>query len=177
MRARHDGSRRARQQHIRTLVARQPVSSQRQLAELLEVDGFPVTVPTVNRDIAELGLVKVARSDRHVYLLPEDFVRAPGDGDERLRRLLADIPVTVGRSALTLVLRATPGTASVIARAIDTASVQGQEGTLAGDDTILVLFSDEERMTTWLRWFRAIQGTALESSGRGSAPRTVGHMP
>ena len=57
-----------------------------------------------------------------------------------LRRILGDIPIRVGRSGLILVLTGTPGTASVIAQAIDDSTLTEQEGTLAGDNTLLVLF-------------------------------------
>ncbi|HUP54006.1 MAG TPA: hypothetical protein VM408_00760, partial [Methylomirabilota bacterium] len=79
--------------------------------------------------------------------------------DERLRRILLDVPVTVGRSGLSLVLTGTPGTASVVAQAIDESSLHEQEGTLAGDNTLLVLFADERRLERWLERFRAIQGS------------------
>ena len=58
-------------------------------------------------------------------------------------RILGDIPVTIGRSGLILVLTGTPGTASAIAQAIDESSLREQEGTLAGDNTLLVLFADD----------------------------------
>jgi transcriptional regulator of arginine metabolism len=77
--------------------------------------------------------------------------------DERLERILADIPVSIGRSGLILVLTGTPGTASVIAQAIDESSLQDQEGTLAGDNTLLVLFADERRLERWLERFTIIQ--------------------
>jgi arginine repressor len=83
--------------------------------------------------------------------------------DERLRRILADVPVTVGRSGLILVLTGTPGTASVVAQAIDESSLQEQEGTLAGDNTLLVLFADEPRLERWLTRFRAIQDSIAGS--------------
>ena len=78
--------------------------------------------------------------------------------EERLRRILADIPVTVGRSGLILVLTGAPGTANVIAQAIDESRLAEQEGTLAGDNTVLVLFADEARLERWLARFRALQG-------------------
>ena len=66
--------------------------------------------------------------------------------NERLGRILADIPVSVGRSGLILLVTGSPGTASVIAQAIDESSLTEQEGTLAGDNTLLVLFADEARL-------------------------------
>ena len=153
-----NSSKRDRQRSIRELVARESVGSQGELATRLRDRGFDVTQATVSRDTAELGLVKVIRGDRHVYIAAEDLAPAPrADRDDRLRRLLADIPVTVGRSGLTLVLTGTPGTASVVAQAIDESTLTEQEGTLAGDNTLLVLFADEARLERWLGRFRQIQ--------------------
>jgi transcriptional regulator of arginine metabolism len=155
---------RLRQRAIRQLIASRPVGSQRELVDALTAQGFDVTQATVSRDITELGLLKAPRSDGHVYVSPEDVAsRAPAtllaatDGtDERLRRILADVPVTIGRSGLILVLTGTPGTASVVAQAIDESTLREQEGTLAGDNTLLVLFADEARLERWLARFESI---------------------
>ena len=151
----------ARQRAIREVLARQPVSSQAQLVRELAARGISATQATVSRDIAELGLVKVARSGRHVYLAPEDLASSRPVNDDRLRRILGDIPVTVGRSGLVLVLTGSPGTASTIAQAIDESSLHEQEGTVAGDNTLIVLFADEERLERWRARFRALQGLVL----------------
>ncbi len=164
--------RRDRQRAIREIVARTPVSSQRELAALLRGRGFDVTQATVSRDITELGLAKIARGDRHVYVAPEDLAPSAGTTDEHLARILADIPVTIGRSGLILVLNATPGTASAIAQAIDQSSLTEQEGTLAGDNTLLVLFADEPRLERWLERFRAIQGLPAPERSPAPAPST-----
>ena len=157
---------RLRQRAIRQLVASRPVGSQRELVDALTERGFVVTQATVSRDVTELGLLKVPRADGHVYVAPEDVAAPPAPAsDERLRRILADVPVTIGRSGLILVLTGRPGTASVVAQAIDESTLREQEGTLAGDDTILVLFADETRLTTWQRRFRALQGLPSEPSG------------
>jgi transcriptional regulator of arginine metabolism len=151
-----------RQQLVRELVARGSIASQGELAGLLAERGFGVTQATVSRDIAELGLAKVSRGDRHVYVLPEDLAPPPGRttlgrtaSDERLHRILADVPVSIGRSGLTLVLTGTPGTASVVAQAIDESSLE-QVGTLAGDNTILVLFADDAQLERWRGRFTSI---------------------
>jgi len=150
-------SRAARQRVIRELVSRRPFESQAELVRELTARGLMVTQATVSRDIAELGLVKVTRGGRHVYVSPEDLAPRPVV-DDRLRRILADTPVTVGRSGLILVLSSSPGTANSIAQGIDESSLHDQEGTLAGDNTLLVLFADEERLERWLRQFREMQG-------------------
>lgn len=163
---------RLRQRAIRRLVASRPIASQRELVDALTAEGFDVTQATVSRDIAELGLLKAPRADGHVYVAPED-VAPPSDRngtrpavsaptDERLRRILADVPVRVGRSGLTLVLVGTPGTASVVAQAIDESSLDEQEGTLAGDNTLLVLFADDARLERWRERFEAIQRSIPE---------------
>lgn len=153
---------RLRQRAIRDLVDRRAVGSQRELVDALSAQGFAVTQATVSRDITELGLLKAPRADGHVYVTPDALDgRRPEPSNERLARILADIPVRVGRSGLILVLTGTPGTANVIAQAIDESTLQEQEGTLAGDNTILVLFADEPRLERWLERFRAIAADPL----------------
>lgn len=166
---------RLRQRAIRQLVVGRAIGSQRELVDALTQQGFDVTQATVSRDITELGLLKASRADGHVYVAPEDVAAgAAGAGagvanraaratsNERLRRILGDVPVTVGRSGLILVLTGTPGTASVVAQAIDESDLDEQEGTLAGDNTLLVLFADETRLARWLGRFLAVQRSAPE---------------
>lgn len=151
-------AKRKRQSAIIDIIAAEPIGSQQELAERLTLRGFAVTQATVSRDIADLGLVKMPRDDRHAYVATQDVSTPPRRiSDERLRRILADIPVTVGRSGLTLLIIGSPGTASVIAQAIDDSTLQEQEGTLAGDNTLLVLFADEPRLERWLERFEEIR--------------------
>jgi transcriptional regulator of arginine metabolism len=160
-----------RQRAIRQLVAGQPVTSQRELVDALSDQGFNVTQATVSRDIAELGLVKAPRAGAHVYVAAQDVAPPPPPAsDERLRRILADVPITVGRSGLTLVLTGTPGTASVVAQAIDESTLHEQEGTLAGDNTLLVLFADEARLERWLERFRSIQALPVPATSAATEP-------
>jgi len=165
-------SKRDRQRTIRELVERESIGSQGDLVDRLNAQGFAVTQATVSRDIAELGLVKVPRSAGHAYVATEALVPSaslpesgPGAGrtDERLLRILADIPVTIGRSGLSLVITGSPGTASVIAQAIDESSLTEQVGTLAGDNTLLVLFADEPRLLAWRDRFDRIRSSAREA--------------
>ena len=152
-------AKRERQRAIRELITAEPIGSQGELAERLTRRGFTVTQATVSRDIADLGLVKIVRDDGHRYVATEDVAGAPPRriSDERLRRILADIPVTIGRSGLILLIVGSPGTASVVAQAIDDSTLQEQEGTLAGDNTLLVLFADEARLERWLQRFEQIR--------------------
>jgi len=162
-------AKRDRQRAIREIVARESIASQQELADRLAARGIAVTQATVSRDIAELGLAKAWRGERHVYVLEDDLPRAAGS-DERLRRILADIPVAVGRSGLILVLTGTPGTASVIAQAIDESTLADQVGTVAGDNTLIVLFADEPALERWLVRFTELQSLGALRAGAEGTP-------
>jgi transcriptional regulator of arginine metabolism len=150
---------------IRRLVGARAIASQGDLVAELSALGFDVTQATVSRDVAELGLAKVMRGDRSVYVLPQALAGAGRPpSDERLRRILSDIPVTVGRSGLILVLTGQPGTANVIAQAIDESTLTEQVGTVAGDNTLIVLFPEEAALQRWLDRFTAIQAPAEPAS-------------
>jgi transcriptional regulator of arginine metabolism len=138
----------ARHRQIRELVAGGAVENQQQLADLLAARGYRVTQATVSRDIAMLGLVKTVRGSVHVYAAPDDLAR-PSDDDAMLLRVLRDIAFDVRRSGLILLLVSTPGSASILAEAIDRSTLDGPEGTVAGDNTVLVLFADEDRLSRW----------------------------
>jgi transcriptional regulator of arginine metabolism len=158
-------AKRDRQLAIREIVVREPIASQQELAGRLAERGFAVTQATISRDIAELGLAKAWRGERHVYVLEDDLPRSMAGSDERLRRILADIPVSVARSGLILVLTGSPGTASVIAQAIDESTLREQVGTVAGDNTLLVLFADEPALGRWFDRFTILQSTVAAGAG------------
>lgn len=154
-----------RQRAIREIVTREPIASQQDLAGRLAERGFAVTQATVSRDIADLGLAKAWRGERHIYVLEDDLPSSVAGQDERLRRILTDIPVAVARSGLILVLTGSPGTASVIAQAIDESTLSEQVGTVAGDNTLLVLFADERALGNWLDRFTTLQSTVATGAG------------
>jgi transcriptional regulator of arginine metabolism len=166
-------SKRERQRLILEVISGEPIGSQGELVARLNARGHAVTQATISRDIAELGLVKAPGAAGHVYVTPESLgsgaATTPGPApamsrsDERLRRILGDIPVTIGRSGLILLVTGSPGTASVIAQAIDESPLTEQEGTLAGDNTLLVLFADEPRLLAWRDRFDAIRSSAQEA--------------
>ncbi|MBI3746273.1 MAG: arginine repressor [Chloroflexi bacterium] len=159
------GAKPDRQRVILEIVAGEPIASQHDLADRLAGRGYAVTQATISRDIAELSLAKAWRGDRHVYVLEAEAGRLAAGSDERLARILADIPVQVGRSGLILVLTGSPGTASVIAQAIDESTLAEQVGTVAGDNTLLVLFADEPALGRWLDRFSALQSTVAAGAG------------
>jgi transcriptional regulator of arginine metabolism len=128
-----------RQHRIARLLAERPVSSQTQLVELLGADGVAATQAPVSRDLDELGAIKVrVPGGELVYAIPELATEqlAPPD---HLRRVLGDWVVEVSASSNVILLRTPPGSAHVVASALDRTGVDGVLGTVAGDDTLLVV--------------------------------------
>jgi transcriptional regulator of arginine metabolism len=139
-------TRAARHARIGELIRAQPVHSQTELAELLAAEGLPVTQATLSRDLEELGAVKVrGAGGGGVYLIPEDgtpVLRAPDDGSPvpaRLARLLRELLTGADASGNLAVLRTPPGAAQFLASALDRSGLTEVVGTIAGDDTIMVV--------------------------------------
>jgi transcriptional regulator of arginine metabolism len=132
----------ARQRAIRDLVAGRPIRTQQELAAALRDRGFRTTQATISRDVAELGLIKVARDGLTAYALPPRLLEAETSGEDRLRKLLADLPLEIHEAGLLLVLRTLPGSAHAIAAALDRARWPEVAGSIAGDDTLFVALPD-----------------------------------
>jgi transcriptional regulator of arginine metabolism len=139
-------SKAARHAKIITLLEQREVRSQSELAELLADDGVQVTQGTLSRDLLEIGALRVRSSGGHlVYAVPgEGGDRTPHVGEfasfeGRLARLCAEILVSAEASANLVVLRTPPGHAQILAATLDRATVPGVCGTVAGDDTVLVI--------------------------------------
>jgi transcriptional regulator of arginine metabolism len=136
-------TRAARQARIVQLITNRAIRSQSELATLLAAEGIEATQATLSRDLDELGAVKLRGVDggAPIYVIPEDGspVRAIQGGTDRLRRVLGELLVSVDASANLAVLRTPPGAAQLLASAIDRAALTDIVGTIAGDDTILVV--------------------------------------
>jgi transcriptional regulator of arginine metabolism len=127
-----------RQHRIARLLQDHPVSSQAQLVELLAAEGVLATQATVSRDLDELGAVKVRMAGGDlVYAVPEYEDRV--EPEEHLKRVFGEWVVEVAHSANLVVVRTPPGSAHVVASAVDRAGLAGVVGTVAGDDTVLVV--------------------------------------
>jgi transcriptional regulator of arginine metabolism len=131
-----------RQRAIRDLVEQRPIRTQQELASALRERGFRTTQATISRDVAELGLAKAEREGRPAYVLPARLVEAEVSGEERLRRLLADLPAEIREAGLLLVIKTLPGSAHPIAAALDRARWSEVRGSIAGDDTVFVACAD-----------------------------------
>jgi transcriptional regulator of arginine metabolism len=137
-----------RQRAIRDLVDQRPIRTQQELAAALRERGFRTTQATISRDVAELGLVKAGREGIQAYALPPRLVEAETSGEDRLRKLLADLPVEVREAGLLLVVKTLPGSAHAIAAALDRARWPEVAGSIAGDDTVFIACADRPSLRT-----------------------------
>ncbi len=131
-----------RQRAIRDLVEQRAIRTQQELATALRERGFRTTQATISRDVAELGLGKGSRDGRAAYMLPPRLRDADVSGEDRLRRLLADVPVEFRGADLLLVIRTLPGSAHAVAAALDRTRWPEIVGSIAGDDTVFVATPD-----------------------------------
>ncbi len=119
--------RNSRQDAIREIVRDKSIKTQRALVEELEAAGFTCTQATISRDIADMGLRKLPEG---VYVLAEDL---------HLQRMVSELVVSVIRANNIVVVRSQAGTAQGVAAAIDAAGLPDVAGSIAGDDTIMVV--------------------------------------
>jgi transcriptional regulator of arginine metabolism len=132
----------ARQARIVEILESRPVVSQTELGRLLAASGLAVTQATVSRDLEELGAVKVRTPAGMVYTVPAE--NAPRGGtpqavDARLGRLLEELLVSAEATGDDVVLRTPPGGAHLLASALDRAGLPEVAGTVAGDDTVMLV--------------------------------------
>lgn len=135
-------TRAARLARITELVESRSVHSQTELGRLLADAGVAVTQATLSRDLDELGAVKVRTGDGMAYALPAE--NAPRGGtpeavDTRLARLLEELLVSAEATGAFVVLRTPPGGAHLLGSALDRAGLPEVAGTVAGDDTVLLI--------------------------------------
>lgn len=127
-----DKKRNGRQDAIRDIVRNKDVRTQRVLVDELRAMGFDCTQATVSRDIADMGLRKLPEG---IYVLAEDL---------HLQRMVSELVTGVLRTDNLVMIKAQPGTASGIAAAVDAAELPDVLGSLAGNDTILVIAQTAE---------------------------------
>lgn len=124
--------RNGRQDAIRDIVRNKDVRTQRVLVDELRAMGFDCTQATVSRDIADMGLRKLPEG---IYVLAEDL---------HLQRMVSELVTGVLRTDNLVMIKAQPGTASGIAATVDAAELPDVLGSLAGNDTILVIAQTAE---------------------------------
>lgn len=139
---------------ILDVIDRERISSQEMLRQRMSELGFDVTQATLSRDLKELGVVK--RASDGAYQRPGPARVTPADALGSLQRTAGEFLRQADRSEQLIVLRTDPGHASLLALAVDRASLRDVLGTIAGDDTILVICRDAssaaalvERLDAW----------------------------
>ena len=128
---------------IKEIVQSRPIETQEELAKALQEEGIEVTQATVSRDIKELMLIKVPTSDGHYrYALSQEQNMLMSKN--RMARLFQDSIVRVDSALNQIVIHTMPGSANMVAAAIDLAKWENVIGTIAGDDTILIITNSTE---------------------------------
>lgn len=144
-----------RERLILEVIARGRCETQQDLVRALRRRGLAVTQATVSRDIARLGVVKAPSADgRRVYALPARQTR--GDADERMHRAFAEYVVGVDHGQGLVVVRTLSGRAHAVAVTVDEMALPDVVGTLAGDDTFIVVPRGRPAARGLLRRFRAL---------------------
>lgn len=166
------GTKGARHQRIREILSRESIRSQTDLAERLLEDGVDVTQATLSRDLVELGAVKVRQGRALVYAVPgEGGDRTPRAGAartealQRLKRLSGELLVTAQPAVNLVVLRTPPGAADFLASAIDHAEFDEVVGTIAGDDTIMVITASPVDAATLANHLLDLAGRLEDATG------------
>jgi len=129
-----------RQRMIGDWLREQRVGSQEELVARLGLAGIAATQATVSRDLDELGAVKLRRDGAIRYVLPGQV--EPAQSAAMLDRLLAEWVTDIVEANALVVLRTPPGSANLVANALDAAGLEGVAGTIAGDDTIFIALSE-----------------------------------
>lgn len=132
-----------RHRKILELIKENIIGTQEELADLLKQEGFHVTQATVSRDIKELALIKISvGNDRYRYSLPTEITVS----ETRLRFMLKEFVLNYAASENILIVRTAPGNANAVASALDNAQWAEILGSVAGDDTILVVARKKEEI-------------------------------
>ena len=159
-----------RQHRVVRLLETHAVSNQAQLVGLLAEEGVEATQTTVSRDLEEIGAVKVrVPGGDTVYALPELPARQVAPEDH-LRRVLGEWVVEVAYSANLVVLRTPPGCAHVVGSALDRSGIEGVIGTVAGDDTVLVVAAGDAGGALISKRLGELAGTNGETNPAATNP-------
>lgn len=136
-------------------IEEEDISTQEELANKLRGEGIEVTQATVSRDIKELGLIKVPTKDgNYKYALPPE--PKPGSLVGRMRRMFQDSVEEIDYSENLIVINTLPGTAQGVASLLDTADWEHILGTVAGDDTVLIIVKPPEAVESILIKLRSL---------------------
>lgn len=150
----------ARRQRIVELIRTGEVTSQQALEAQLSLDGIQVTQGTLSRDLDELGATKVRDSAGRLAYRVADGDVVMRDGGSRLERLCEELLVSAAAAGNLAVVKTPPGAAQFLSSAIDYGGLDGVVGTIAGDDTILIVVGSVERARQLVDYFTGLAGQA-----------------
>jgi transcriptional regulator of arginine metabolism len=179
-------TRTGRQRLIVEILGRNTVRSQTHLLGLLADEGVEVTQATLSRDLVELGAVKIRAGRALVYALPgEGGDRTPRpapkavERSERLRRVCAELLVTATVSQNLVILRTPPGAAGFLASALDHSELTDVLGTIAGDDTIMLITTGTAASKRTAAYLLSIadHSHSADQAGRPARPAYPGEAP
>jgi transcriptional regulator of arginine metabolism len=146
-----------RQRLIQMVIQQRDVATQRELVSALGALGCEVTQATVSRDIRELDLQKVrTHLGRPKYVLSSR--ERPKDPEQAAQNVMRDFVRSTALAEQLVVVRCEIGTASTIARQIDNLNHTDVLGTLAGDDTFVVIVADAQRAQSMKRYLDRLRG-------------------
>lgn len=134
---------RYRSMKIKEIIQKQVIETQEELAKALEKEGINVTQATVSRDIKEMGLVKVPYKDgRYRYALSADNQKVMSRNHMSI--LFQEAVTRINHTGNMIIIHTIPGSANTVASALDHSGIREIIGTLAGDDTILIILQNSE---------------------------------
>lgn len=140
---------------VEHLLANNSIGSQEQLRELLAAQGFELSQGTISRDLKKLGAVKLRSGGEWLYAIPEIEAQRSVPHD-LVAKVCADWVVDAAHSGCVVVLRTPPGSAHVVASAIDRSQMDGVVGSVAGDDTVMVIAQEDVGGAALAQEFRAM---------------------
>lgn len=138
---------------IRDIIKQKPIETQEELAQELRNRGFNVTQATISRDIKELRLIKtLTKNGNYCYAEPDK----PALVSDRLLRVLRESIVSITSAENLLVIKTLSGAASAAGEAIDSLELDDIVGTIAGDNTILIIVNSKKRVNSVIKEFNKI---------------------
>ena len=149
------GNKTSRQKMIQKIIEKDEIATQFELAEQLKRHGFNVTQATVSRDIKEIGLIKIPmEGNLSKYSMPVNI--SVGNIAERMRRMFMDNAVSVNAAENIIIVKTLPGTAQGLAACIDQSNWTEIVGSIAGDDTILLIIKEKVLVDGIMQKFDAL---------------------
>ncbi len=137
------------------------IASQEEATERLAALGYAVTQATVSRDLDQLGAVKVKRGGNLAYALPDQMAATDWSAG-RLERILKEWVIGIEAAGQLIIIRTPPGSAHLVASAIDQSGLPEIAGTVSGDDTMFIAVRDGYPLPALLARFRALTGQSTE---------------